>query len=449
MQNSLAQINKQILRIALPNILGNITVPLLGIVDTILMAYKGEDATVLIGSIALGSLIFNALYWNLNFLRPTITGITAQAVGTEDVSKQAATLTRGLLLAFTMAMLILIFHSLIERFGLSLLTNTENIEAINYARDYYRVRIWAAPAVLLLFALQGWFYGMQNAIIPFILTTFLNLTNIVASIYCVRYLDMDADGVAMGTLVAQYVSLLLGISLLFYFFPWVRRHTQIKILKNIEQFKEFFGVSGYVFGRNIMLFAVFSTFTYYSSSLSGDYFAANQLLIQLLFFMSFAVDGVAYAAEALVGKFKGAGLGQELNTSIKWCLIWGVSFGFLFSVSYMFFGSDILAQMTPDASLVSMAVTYLPWLSLITIFGSIAFIWDGVYIGATLALPMFVGMILSTAVFFLCLYILIPSDPEIAIWAAMTTYMVMRGIFLWFYYGILWRRGEVIPLRSD
>ncbi len=439
-----AEINRQILKIAIPNILGNITIPLLGIVDTILMAHKGKDASVLIGAIGLGGLIFNALYWNLNFIRPTTTGITAQAHGAEDRQKQISTLLRALMIATVLAIIILLFYPVIRSVGFEILSNPQNESAIGYAQEYFDVRIWAVPAVLYLFALQGWFYGMQNALIPFILTTFLNLTNIAVSIYCVKFLDMNADGVALGTVVAQYLSLFLSLALLFYYYPWLRGSFRSKRLNSLQGFREFFEVSGFVFGRNVMLFAVFATFTYYSSTLGETYFAANQILLQLFFFMSFAVDGFAYASEALVGKYKGASHARALLRSVRLCLFWGIGFGCLFSLAYSICGSEILGLISPDPSIIASARPYLIWLSVIAISGAISFIWDGVYIGATLALPMFISMSVSTIVFFITLENLHSSYPYRAIWVAMTTYVTMRGIIQWLYFRILWKQGKVL-----
>ncbi len=439
-----SSINAQILKIALPNILGNLTVPLLGIVDTVLMAYHGAEANVLIGAIGLGGIVFNALYWNLSFLRQTTTGITAQAVGAEDAQVQALTLFRGLMIALGLGLVLLLLRDTLGKLGLSLLLNTENQNSIAYARKYYEVRIWAVPAVLLLYVLQGWYYGMQNALIPMALTTILNLTNIAVSIYCVRRLGMDADGVALGTVVAQYFSLVLAMGLLLYRYGWVGRYLREWMQKSLRGLGQFFGLSGYVFGRNLMLFAVFSTFTYYSSSLGDDYFAAFQLLLQLFFVSSFAVDGFAYASEALTGKYVGAQDATSLRQSIRLCLQWGVGFGALLGVLYLVMGDTLIGLLTPDAELISIASPFVFWLSLISLFGAVAFIWDGVYIGATLALPMFVCMLLSSAVFFVVLFLYQNQHPLTAIWLAMTVYVLTRGGLLWWVFGRLWKSGRVL-----
>ena len=196
-------INKEIFKIAIPNILGNITIPLIGIVDTMLMGYQPEDATVLIGAIALGGVIFNAIYWNFGFLRVGTTGITAQAFGAEDEQKQALTFFRAILLGIAIALLLLIAKPLISEFGFDLLRNSENESAINYAKGYFDVRIWAVPAVMVLYGFRGWFYGMQNAIYPLILTTVVNVANVIGSIYFVKVQNMNAEGVALGTVIAQ------------------------------------------------------------------------------------------------------------------------------------------------------------------------------------------------------------------------------------------------------
>ncbi len=435
-----ATIHREILQIAIPNILGNISIPILGIVDTVLMAYRGEKASILIGAIALGGILFNALYWNFSFLRLATTGITAQAVGAGDHRQQANSLARAALLASGISVLILLLQSPIAKFGFGLLRNPENAEAIQYARSYFSVRIWAVPAALLLFSIRGWFYGMQNAIAPFVFTLILNLGNIGASMYCVRVLGMDADGVALGTVLAQYFTLLIAIVVLGFRYRWIVTEWSRRGIQNLNKLRQFFSVSGFVLGRNLLLFSVFSTFTYYSSSLGETYFAAFQILLQLFFLISFAIDGFAYASEALVGKYTGAAMSKEVLLSIRYTLIWGVGFGLVYATAFQICGLPLLKILTPNNELIALALPYVYWISIIAIVGAIAFIWDGVFIGATLARAMFLCMAISTLVFFMVLFLLRERFPYSAIWAAMTAYMAVRGIIQWYYFRRHWKR---------
>lgn len=427
-------INKEIFKIAIPNILGNITIPLIGIVDTILMGHQPKDATVLIGAIALGGVIFNAIYWNFGFLRVGTTGITAQAFGANDKQKQALTLFRALLLGGLLAIILLICKPLISDIGFDLLRNSENNQAINYAVNYFNVRIWAVPAVMVLYGFRGWFYGMQNAVYPLILTTVVNVVNIVADIYFVKVHHMAAEGVALGTVIAQYVCLFIAIFLLFKKYKWIFQYGKLKLIVLLNQIKQFFFVSGFVFGRNIMLFLVFAAFTYYSSAVGEEYFAINQMLLELFYFMSFAVDGFAYASEALVGKYTGNKQSNKLEEAIHWTMVWGIGFGVLYGIVYLFAGEYFLRIFTPDWDLIEHAKPYLFWLCIISVVGAAAFIWDGIFIGATLVVQMFICMSVSTLSFFVVFFVLKNQYPAHAIWAAMASYMFVRGVMQWIFY---------------
>ena len=427
-------INREIFKIAIPNILGNITVPLIGIVDTILMGHQPKNATVLIGAIALGGVIFNAIYWNFGFLRVGTTGITAQAFGAKEDQKQALTLFRALLLGAFIAVILLLLKPLVADFGFAVLQNDKNAEAISYAKEYFDVRIWALPAVMLLFGFRGWFYGMQNAVYPLILTFTVNLVNIGGSIYFVTVHDMDARGVAMGTLVAQYVCLSVAFVLMSVKYRWVIQHLKWHFIVIVDQIKQFFFVSSFVFGRNIMLFLVFASFTYFSSAVGEEYFAINQMLLELFYLMSFAVDGFAYAAEALVGKYTGSKQPTKLEKAIRWTMVWGIGFGVLYAIAYLLAGNQFLRIFTPDELLIQQAKPYLFWLSIISIVGAVAFIWDGIFIGATLVVQMFVCMTISTISFFLVFFALKDPFPRHAIWAAMSAYMLIRGGMQWIVY---------------
>lgn len=427
-------VHQDIFKIAIPNILGNITIPLIGLVDTVLMGHNGKNAPLMIGAIGLGGILFNAIYWNFGFLRVSTTGLTAQAYGAENKQLQALTLFRALLLGALLAILLFSLQAPFSSFGFNLLKTVENAEIIPLAKEYFSVRILALPAVMLLFGLRGWFYGVQNAVIPLILTFVINIVNIVASIYFVNELNMGVRGVALGSVLSQYVGLLVAVSALFVKYKWIFKHFILKALVKVDEINRFFFVSGFVFARNILLFSVFSSFTYFSSLVNSSYFAANQILLQLFYLMSFAVDGFAYAAEALVGKQIGAKNELKLNESIRWTMIYGIGFGVLYALVYLFAGEYILSLLTNDFNLIQIAKDYLFWLCLLSIFGAVAFIWDGIYIGATLVVQMFISMLCATGAFFVVFFILKPIYPKHAIWASMVVYMLFRGLFQWVLY---------------
>lgn len=427
-------IHQSIFKIAIPNILGNITIPLIGLVDTILMGYNKENAPLMIGAIGLGGILFNALYWNFGFLRVSTTGLTAQAFGAENKRLQALTLFRSLLLGAVLAVVLFSLQAPFSSFGFSLLKSSENADVLPLANQYFSVRILALPAVFLLFGLRGWFYGVQNAVIPLILTFVINIVNILASVYFVQELNMGVKGVALGSVLSQYIGLLVAVLFILIKYRWIFKHFILSLLVQVDEISRFFFVSGFVFARNILLFSVFSSFTYFSSLINSSYLAVNQILLQLFYLMSFAVDGFAYAAEALVGKEVGAKNNLNVKKVIQWTMLYGLGFGLLYALVYLFAGDFILSLLTSDESLIKLANDYMIWLSLLSIFGAVAFIWDGIYIGATLVVQMFISMFFATVAFYFVFFKLKSVYPTHAIWAAMSTYMLFRGLFQWVLY---------------
>jgi len=436
-------INKEIFKIALPNIIANISIPLLGIVDTALMGRMDDPA--FIGAIALGGIIFNILYWGLGFLRPGTTGLTAQSYGREDMQECYRLLFRSTIIGFTFGLLILIFHRPLGEFCFSLLSGSDKVESLAY--EYFSIRVLAAPFVICVFALRGWFFGMQDAISPMILTISSNVLNIIISYYLVMIKGMSVAGVAYGTFAAQTITFLVAIGIILFKY---RSNILIYFDRAIFQAKEmmrFLSVNRDMFIRNMGMILVFSYYTNYSSQMSDDYLAINQMMLQLFYFMAYAVDGFAYASESLVGKYLGESNIPKVKIVIKKCLIYGLAFGSLFSIAFLISGSSILRVMTDNASLIADSQPYFIWLALVSISGALAFIWDGVYSGATAATELRDSMIISTIVFFGVFYIMRAAYPYTAIWAAMVGFMLSRSVFQIVLYKMRivnrWQRGEI------
>jgi len=424
-------VDKEIFRLAIPNILSNVTIPLLGIVDTVLMGHEAEHGAILIGAIALGGIIFNAIYWNFGFLRLGTTGITAQAFGRGDKEEQALTLFRAFSVGLFIAIVLLLFRGIISDLGFSLLRTPENTQAIEYAKSYFDIRILAVPAVMCLFGIRGWLFGVQNAVFPMILITVVNVVNVLASVYFVRVQGMSVEGVALGTVVAQYCTLILGLSMIFIKYGKIFSYLKLKLILARKALSRFVNVNGTLLIRNMLLFSVFSFFTWYSSTINENYFAVNEMLLQLFYLMSFAVDGFAYAAESLVGKYVGAKDWKGLKNSVRRTMVYGLGFGVLYAIVYVFFGKYFLRIFTPDWQLIESGQPFLFWLAILSVVGAVAFIWDGVYGGATLVRELVISMALSTLAFFVSFYIFKQINADHAIWASMTVFMAVRGIGQW------------------
>lgn len=420
--------NKKILRLAGPNILSNLSIPLLSIVDTALMGHLESPAYL--GAIAIAGVIFNNIYWGFGFLRMGTTGLTAQAYGKEQPSESMVVLTQALVVAVLGGLAVLLLQYPIAEIGLWFLEPQGETAALT--SEYYYIRIWAAPAAISIYAFSGWFLGMQNAVYPMVITIVVNVVNIVGNLYFIKVWGMKSDGVALATVIAQYVGLFLSIGLFLYkyssFLSYVNRHLAIQY----AYLKRFFTVNRDIFIRTVCLVFAFSFFTDKSAEAGETILAANAILLQYLFMMAYAVDGFAFAAESLVGRYVGAKDRVNIVKSVRLTLMWGMGFGALFSLVYVVFGDMVLFVFTDLEEVMATARQYLFWLYLMPLAGAAAFVWDGIYIGATASIAMRNAMLVSVGLVYLpAYYILTPFWGNHGLWLAMLLFMVVRSVTLW------------------
>jgi MATE family multidrug resistance protein len=423
--------NRKILQIAIPNIVSNITIPLLGLVDLALMGHLGK--VDFIGAIALGSTIFNFLYWGFSFLRMGTTGITAQAYGARNLSETILSLSRALLVALIGSTLLILLQKPIADFGFWLIKSEESVE--NIARSYFYIRIWAAPATIGLYALNGWFIGMQNAKIPMLTAIIGNIINIALSSYFVYGLHMEARGVALGTLIAQYSGLLISLFFIMRYYKKLFKYWSKKGMMKIQELKHFFLVNKDIFIRTLCLIFVFTFFTTESASVNKEILAVNSLLLQFLFIFSYFMDGFAFAAEALVGRFIGAHNPTYLSKSVRLLFVWGTILSIAFTVAYGFFGIDILKALTNETNTITEAQNYLKWIILLPILSFASFLLDGIFIGATASKHMRITMMGATLLVFVPTYFFLKQHfGNHGLWIAMLAFMFARGVFQAIYY---------------
>ena len=433
--------HRRILQLSIPNILSNLSVPLLGMVDTALMGRM--ESEIYLGAIALGSVVFNFIYWGFGFLRMGTTGITAQAFGKGDETESISVLARALIIAGMGSLALIVVQSPIESLGFGLIEGEENVK--NLAREYFRIRIYAAPATIGLYAFHGWFLGMQNARYPMWLTIIVNILNIGFNVAFVYGWGMKSDGVALGTVLAQYGGLLLAIGLFMYRYGGLRKKLNLAQIRDTQALRHFFGVNADIFVRTMCLIFVFAFFTSKSSGISTIVLAANQILLQLFSLLSFGVDGFAFAAESLVGLYKGEGNTQKLKEVIRKLLYWGVGLGVLFSAIYGIAGSFFLALFTDQEAVLVEAKQYLFWMMLIPLAGSFAFMWDGVFIGATATRAMRNTMLVATFMVFLPAYYLTYSTwGNHGLWLAMLVFMIFRAVSLGALVPRLWKEEKKV-----
>ena len=423
--------NKKILKLAIPNIISNISIPLLGIVDMALMGHLESDSYI--GAIALGSLIFNFIYWGLGFMRMGTSGFTAQAWGRKDLSETILVFSRAVFIAIVTGTLLLLVQKPIEILSFLVLKGESQVEEL--AMAYFRIRIWAAPAALGQFALLGFFLGMQNARLPMVVLVSTNVINIGLSYLFVMKLGMESNGVALGTVIAQYSGLFLA---LFFFRKYFRRLFRYWSLQGTLQWtklKHFLLINKDIFIRTMCLVAVFSIFTARSASTDvlnegeDTILAVNSLLMQFFMFFSFLIDGFAHASEALTGKFIGAGDRLSLKHSVRLMFIWGTVISMIFTLLYLSGGNAIFRALTNNAEVIANAKPYFFWVILIPMVSFSAFLWDGIFIGATAGPEMRNAMLASTLVVFFPAYILAGRFMgNHGLWLAFILFMIARGI---------------------
>lgn len=422
--------NKNILRLAIPNIISNITVPLLSMVDMSIVGHLSLE--VYIGAIATVSIIFNFMYWSFSFLRMGTSGFTAQAYGAEDNKEVATILLRSLLIAFVAGLLIIVFQNVIFDAAFKLIKASDDVRL--YAGNYFHIYVWAAPAVLGMYAFSGWFVGMQDARTPMYIAIAVNIINISLSLIFVYVLNMNIEGVALGSTIAQVMGFLIAFTIWYSKYKKVRLNIDFERLKNITAFIPFFRVNTDIFLRTMLLIAVTTFFTSSSAKMGNTTLAANALLMQMFTLFSYIMDGFAYSAEALTGKYIGAKRQDVLQKLIKYLFLWGTILAVFFTCVYGVFTDQILQLLTNKTDVIAACKEYQIWVLLIPIAGFSAFLWDGIFIGATASKQMRNSMFVAAACFFVIYYSLYSNWGNNALWFAFIVYLGMRGIMQAFLY---------------
>lgn len=413
--------DRRILRLAVPSILANITTPLLALIDTAIAGHLGSERYL--AAIAVGGVMFNMLYWFFSFLRAGTSGLSAQACGAGDPSASALVLGRSLLVALTAGALMILFQEGIFKMMVWFLEAKPPVSSL--ASVYFHLLIWGAPAVLGNYAMAGWFLGMQNSRMMLWVSLIINVVNIVTSLTLVYLLDMGIAGIAAGTLVAQWTG--FGAGFLFLKGYRMPRPKWADIFR-WNELRRFFSVNVDVMLRTVCLIAVTLWFSRAGSVQGPLILAVNTLLMQLFLLFSYMMDGVAFAGEALVGRYVGARDLQHVHLCVKRLFVWGAAWALLFTLVYFLGGEGILDLLSDDAGVRSAAHEYFVWALTIPLAGFAAFAWDGVYIGATLTRRLLVSMAGACATFFLLYYLLVPVMHNHGLWLAFIAYLAMRGI---------------------
>jgi len=426
--------NKQILRLAIPNIISNLSVPLLSTVDTALMGR--QESAAYIGAVGLGAIIFNFIYWSFGFLRMGTTGLAAQAYGNADHQELSNIMGRAFIVVAGGTVLIWALQMPIAWASFGLLEGSPEVEAL--AREYYNIRIWAAPATIGLYAMMGWFFGMQNAIYPMLLTILINTVNIVANLILVYHFGMKADGVALGTVIAQYVGLFAAFGLFYYKYSHYIKYFNRKKILEIEAIKRFMSLNANIFIRTFCLIFVLAFFTNQSAKQGDVLLAVNMILMQLINWMAYGVDGFAYASESLVGKYAGGRDMTNVKKTVRYSFAWGMLLAVGFSVAYFFGGKPLLWLFTDQENIVAAALPFMAWMAVIPLIATPSYMWDGIYIGMTASREMRDSMLFAMLIF-LVSYFAFRFMGNDGLWLALVVFLAARGLIQWLW----WHRGII------
>jgi len=422
-------VHRNIIALALPMILSNISIPLLGLVDSIVIGHL-EQAWYL-GGVALGSTVVMFIVSMCNFLRMSTTGLTAQALGKQDSLAILMTLVHALLIAFCLSALLLLGKNYIVELAFMLTEASDNVQ--QNAQAYLSIRMWGIPAALFNFAILGWLIGLQNMKAPMLLLIIANVFNIFLDILFVVYFQWGVEGAAAASVIAEYAALLFGLLLVLKQLGKFSLPNRTEIIQHLFESSKLLGLLSLnrdIFIRSLCLQLTFAFMIFKGASLGDEYIAANAVLLNFLMFISFALDGIAYAVEAMVGKAIGAKDRAGYRQSVIASLIWAGVFAVLFSALFGLFGKELVAMITDIDSVNVIAAQYLSWLVLLPFTAVWCFVFDGVFIGATRAKDMRNSMLFCVVCIFLPTYVISSGLGNHALWLAMNTFMLARGLSL-------------------
>ena len=418
--------HKSILNLSIPNIISNITIPLSASIDIALMGHLSAKH---LGAIALGSMIFTFIYGSFNFLRMGTTGMVAQSYGKGDQKAMSLTLYRALLLALIISLLIVLFQKPIIEVAIYLLNAYEYEK---FVRDYFDVRIYAVFGAMLNFTLIGFFFGVSNSMIPLFMTVTINLSNTILSYLFVYKFDMGISGVALGTLISQYLGLAVGLYYLKKEF-FLQRVKFEEIVKS-DKLLRFFKINRDIFIRTITVTTTLSIFYSLASKNSTETLAIATILMQFMTWMAYAIDGFANAGESLVGKYFGAKDRENFFKAVRYSIGYGFFLALIFSLVYLLFARELLGLFTSDSLIIEKTLEYKLFLVIFPIISFLAFIFDGIMIGMTEVKVLRDSVLVGFISFLGSFYILKSYDYEFWLMATFGLFFLVRGLYqlIWF-----------------
>ncbi len=424
--------HKRILNIAFPIVLSNATVPILGAVDTGVIGQLGEAAPI--GAVGIGAIILSSLYWIFGFLRMGTTGLAAQAIGAKDHEETSALLMRALLIGIGAGFVIILLQIPLYWFAFKLAPASVEVEAL--ARTYLQIRVFSAPAAIALYSITGWLIAHERTRAVLVLQLWMNGLNIALDLLFVLQLGWGVEGVAIATFIAEWTGLGLGLWLARFGFVnglwrnWGQIFDRLK-LRHMAM------VNGDIMLRSVMLQAAFTSFLFLGARFGDVTLAANQVLLQFMYITAYAMDGFAYAAEALIGQALGARNLATFRRSVYLCSFWSVMSVFLMTFAFWVFGGWMIDVMTTAPDVRTEARSYLPWMVLAPLTGVACWMLDGIFIGATRSADMRNMMLISVGGYIVALFLLLAPFGNHGLWASMNLFFIARGVTLGWKYPAL------------
>ena len=421
--------HKRVLGVAIPIVLANATIPILGAVDTAVVGQLG--LAVPIGAVGIGAIIITAIYWLFGFLRMGTTGLTAQAIGSGDKPETSALLVRGVIIGFTAGLILIIAQVPIFLGALQLSPASMEVESL--AQKYLQIRVYSAPAAIALFGITGWLIAKEKTRAVLLLQLVLNGINIALDLVFVLKLGWGVEGVAIATLIAEWSGLIFGLWLARegfnngYWKNWLQIFDRARLIQMAK-------VNSDIMIRSILLEISFVSFLFLGSSFDDATLAANQVLIQFLNITAYALDGFAFAAEALVGQALGAKNRPLFRRAVVMTSQWGLGSVILMALAFFVFGNSIINIMTTAQDVRTVGYEYLPWMVIAPLAGVAAWMLDGIFIGATRTADMRNMMFISFCIYLIALAILLPKYGNHGLWASLIIFSLARGITLGFKY---------------
>ena len=429
--------HKRVLGVAIPIVLANATIPILGAVDTAVVGQLGLAAPI--GAVGIGAIIITAIYWLFGFLRMGTTGLTAQAIGSGDKPETSALLVRGIIIGLVAGLVLIIAQVPIFLGALQLSPASMEVESL--AQKYLQIRVYSAPAAIALFGITGWLIAKEKTREVLLLQLALNGINITLDLVFVLKLGWGVEGVAIATLIAEWSGLIFGLWLARegfnngYWKNWIQIFDRVRLIQMAK-------VNSDIMIRSILLEIGFVSFLFLGSSFDDATLAANQVLIQFLNITAYALDGFAFAAEALVGQALGAKNRPLFRRAVIMTSQWGLGSVILMALAFFVFGNSIINVMTTAEDVRVVSYEYLPWMVAAPLAGVAAWMLDGIFIGATRTADMRNMMFISFCIYLIALALLLPSYGNHGLWASLIIFSIARGVTLGFKYPALEKSSE-------